>query len=111
MTRESAHTCHAALCDAHVPPRMHMCRRHWFMVPKALQDGLWAAYRPGQERRMNPSPAYLLAAARCVHAVATKESLPSEVIQGEVELYEAWHNMVSDDPADFMLLINNEVAA
>lgn len=104
-TREEAHTCHAAACDAHVPPRMHMCKRHWFMVPKPLRDGLWAAYRPGQERRMNPSPEYLLAAARCVHAVAVREGLPVEVIQGEVELYEAWSNMLTDEPRDFWNLV------
>jgi hypothetical protein len=84
---------------------MHMCKRHWFMVPKALRDGLWAAYKPGQERRMDPSPEYLLAAARCVHAVAVKESHPRDEIAGEVELYEAWSNMVTDEQRDFMALI------
>ena len=57
MTRESTHTCHAALCDAHVTPRMHMCIHHWFMVPKSCRDALWGAYVPGQERRMDPTPA------------------------------------------------------
>lgn len=102
MGRAEQHTCHAAACEAHVPPRMHMCKRHWFMVPKALRDGLWDAYRPGQERRMDPSPEYLLAAARCVHAVAVKEGLPPEVIEFEVGLYEAWHDAVADEPLDFM---------
>lgn len=83
-----------------------MCKRHWFMVPKALRDGLWDAYRPGQERRMDPSPEYLLAAARCVHAVATKEGLDPEVIAGEVELYEAWSNMLTDEQRDFMAIID-----
>ena len=105
MGRAEAHTCHAAACEAHVPPRMHMCKRHWFMVPKPLRDALWAAYRPGQERRMDPTPEYLLAAARCVHAVATKEGLDPEVIAFEVETYEAWANMVSDDEWDFAALI------
>jgi hypothetical protein len=109
--REAAHTCHAAMCGAHVPPRMHMCKRHWSMVPKALRDGLWDAYRPGQERRMDPSPDYLLAAARCVYAVAVKDNLPAEVIEGEVELYEAWSNMLTDDERDFMSLIRADEAA
>lgn len=76
-----------------------MCKRHWFMVPKPLRDGLWDAYRPGQERRMDPSPKYLLAAARCVHAVAVKEGQPPDEIAFEVGMYEAWHDMVADQPA------------
>ena len=54
---------------------------------------------------MDPSPEYLLAAARCVHAVATKEGLPREVVEGEVELYEAWSNNLTDDEQSFMDLI------
>ncbi len=45
----SEHTCHAEGCKVPVPRRMFMCGRHWAMVPKALQDALWAAYTPGQE--------------------------------------------------------------
>lgn len=105
MSRESNHTCHAALCDTHVPPRMHMCTHHWRMVPKHLQRSLWKTYRPGQERTLSPSPAYLLAAARCVHAVAVQEGLARETIEHEVGLYEAWHNLLVDEPADFMVII------
>lgn len=43
-----AHTCHAAGCEARVPPEMFMCKRHWFMLPKRIRDRIWAAYRPGQ---------------------------------------------------------------
>lgn len=105
MSRASEHTCHALNCEAHVPPRMHMCKRHWFMVPKALRDGLWDAYRPGQERRMDPSPEYLLAAARCVYAVATREGQPPDEVAFEVGMYEAWSNMVDDQDRDFMALL------
>lgn len=111
MGRNEAHTCHAHRCDTRVPPRMHMCKKHWYMVPKALRDGLWAAYRPGQERRMDPSPEYLLAAARCVHAVATREGHPRAEIVGEVELYEAWSNMVTDTDRDFMAIIEAGASA
>lgn len=69
----SAHLCHAIDCEAAVPPRMHMCKRHWFMVPKALRDALWAAYVPGQERRKDPTSEYRRASALCVNAVAEKE--------------------------------------
>lgn len=68
------HHCHARGCDVPVPPSMHMCKRHWFMVPKALRDALWAAYIPGQERRQTmPSEAYIEAALACRRAVAERE--------------------------------------
>ena len=105
VSREAAHTCHALACEAHVPPRMHMCKTHWFMVPKVLRDGLWSLYRPGQERRMDPSPEYLLAAARCVHAVAVKEGQDPEAIAFEVGMYQAWAEMVTDEEWDFMAII------
>lgn len=70
----SAHLCHARGCEAPVPPRMFMCRRHWFMVPKAMRDAIWATYVSGQERRKDPSDAYLVAALDAVEAVAAKEA-------------------------------------
>ena len=91
------HTCHAMLCEVNVPPRMHMCKRHWFMVPKRLRDALWASYRPGQERRMNPSADYLRAAAACVQSVAQKEGYPDDAIEDECEPYLSWAEMVDSD--------------
>lgn len=70
----NTHTCHAINCTQAVPPRLFMCRRHWYMVPKPLRDALWAAYVPGQERRKDPTPEYLDAAMVCVAAVATAEA-------------------------------------
>ena len=67
------HTCHARGCTTTVPPRLLMCRRHWRMVPRPLQDAVWDAYAPGQERRKDPSPAYLDAARAAIDAVALKE--------------------------------------
>lgn len=66
MSRASEHTCHATRCRTHVPPRMFMCKPHWFSLPKALRDELGAAYMPGQERRMDPSAEYLDIAMRCI---------------------------------------------
>lgn len=43
------HTCHASKCETRVPRRMFMCRKHWFMLPKEMQDEVWATYTPGQE--------------------------------------------------------------
>jgi hypothetical protein len=32
-------------------------------LPHAIRDAIWASYKPGQEDRKDPSPAYLVAAA------------------------------------------------
>lgn len=85
-----SHTCHAVNCRVAVPPRLHMCRRHWFMVPFRLRAALLRAYVPGQERRMDPSAVYLRAAAACVRSVAEAEGQPPEHIEAEVNLYESW---------------------
>ena len=53
------HTCHWPGCGKSVPPRLWGCREHWFRLPKALRDRIWATYRPGQEIDKNPSNAYL----------------------------------------------------
>lgn len=52
---------------------MLFCLKHWRMTSKSLQDGIWATYQPGQERRKNPSPEYLLAQERAICYVALKE--------------------------------------
>lgn len=38
------------------------CKTHWFTLPKHLRDKIWRTYRPGQEKTMTPSPAYVEAA-------------------------------------------------
>lgn len=68
------HTCHADGCDTPVPPRMFMCRAHWFMVPKPLRDRIWATYRPGQERDKQPSLEYLDTAMEAINVVREKEA-------------------------------------
>ena len=60
-------------CEKPVPRRMLMCARHWRMVPRALQDDVWAEYVPGQEQRLDPTTDYLDAAHAAIEAVATKE--------------------------------------
>jgi hypothetical protein len=71
-----SHHCHARGCDAKTAPKLFMCRRHWAMVPKPLQDAIWANYVPGQERRKNPTMAYLEAAMEARNAVAEAERAP-----------------------------------
>lgn len=53
-----AHTCHAFNCETSTPPKMFMCAQHWRMVPKPMQDAIWASYTPGQERHRNIKPEY-----------------------------------------------------
>lgn len=69
-----AHVCHAENCNVPVPPKMMMCRKHWFMVPKPLRDAVWAEYRPGQEITKDPSVEYIDAAFAAVQAVADREA-------------------------------------
>jgi hypothetical protein len=71
--RAARHTCHADGCDLHVPPAMFMCRRHWFMLPKAMRDAVWAEYVPGQENRMDPTDSYLDVATSAVRWIALQE--------------------------------------
>ena len=68
------HNCHARDCTTLVSPRLLMCRRHWRMVPQALQDEVWRTYRQGQELDKDPSMAYIQAAKAAIAAVAHQES-------------------------------------
>ncbi len=58
-----AHACHWPGCSVQVPPAMWGCRAHWARVPRQLRRRLWNAYRPGQEVDLQPSSAYVDAAA------------------------------------------------
>ena len=68
------HTCHARGCETPVPPRMLMCRKHWFMVPKDVRSAVWREYREGKcDLDPVPSRAWLDAANAAVNAVAQAE--------------------------------------
>ena len=69
----SEHTCHATDCPVVVPPKMFMCRRHWFMLPYGLRAGVWAVYVPGQEVRKDPTSDYLDVAMECVRFIEVRE--------------------------------------
>lgn len=62
QTQSRFHECHWPGCGQQVPPALWGCKRHWMMLPKRLRDAIWASYRPGQEKDMKPSKAYLEAA-------------------------------------------------
>lgn len=42
------HACPAHGCNKRVPDNKLMCFDHWSMVPRAIQTGIYANYRPGQ---------------------------------------------------------------
>ncbi|MGH2588108.1 MAG: hypothetical protein ACRDJE_24570, partial [Dehalococcoidia bacterium] len=67
---QAAHTCHATGCRVPVPPKLLFCLPHWRQVPRILQRAVWAAYRPGQEVRKDPTPEYLVAMHAAIDAVA-----------------------------------------
>lgn len=69
------HTCHAKECKTVVPPRMFMCKRHWYMLPKVDRDLIWALYSPGQEISKIPSLEYLEHAQECIDTVAQLEGV------------------------------------
>lgn len=70
------HCCHAVGCQTPIPPKMHMCLKHWRMVPKLVQDLIWSHYRPGQEIDKEPSLDYIATAFVSISCVALKEGHP-----------------------------------
>lgn len=67
-----AHTCHARGCSVVVPPRLFMCREHWFALPKPLRDAIWREYVPGQEVGKTPSTGYLEVADEAIRYLADR---------------------------------------
>jgi hypothetical protein len=68
-----SHTCHAQDCNVPVPPKMFMCRSHWYRLPKSYRDRVWATYMPGQEIRKDPTAAYMVASYEAIKWIAEKE--------------------------------------
>lgn len=66
----SEHRCHARGCIVALPPKMFMCRKHWFMLPKAMRDAVWAEHRPGQRIGKDPTAAYLRVTRICIECIA-----------------------------------------
>jgi hypothetical protein len=56
------HHCHWPGCPKKVPPAMWGCKAHWFKLPLALRNKIWATYAPGQEISKDPSAEYLAVA-------------------------------------------------
>lgn len=110
VNKHSLHLCHAIDCVADVPPRMLMCRQHWFMVPKDIQTAVWCAYRPGQERDKHPSGRYLLVQAIAIAFVAFRElkwkrDRVAEHVSKRAELLTKTGKITTDDLAYAMRVI------
>lgn len=78
------HTCHAIGCDVAVPPKIFMCKPHWFKLPKPIRDGIWSAFKPGQERTKTPSNTYLINSYSACIWLAEQEGLGDH---GRTNLY------------------------
>ena len=95
------HTCHWPDCPKQVPPAMWGCRPHWFRLPKAIRNAIWAAYRPGQEKDMRPSHAYLEAATSAQRWIAQQLNAAGAADGGfhEEEVQEAKDEVIEGPPA------------
>jgi len=67
------HHCHAVGCSIEVPPKLHMCPKHWKMVPRPIQKLIWHHYREGQEIDKEPTVEYLMIAFASISCVAIME--------------------------------------
>jgi hypothetical protein len=56
------HHCHWPTCNTPVDEKLFACDAHWYRLPGAIRRAIWNAYQPGQERRKDPSEAYMAAA-------------------------------------------------
>jgi hypothetical protein len=53
------HTCHAHGCTVAVPPKMFMCKEHWFKLRQKTRAAIWREYTQGQEVTKEPTVRYL----------------------------------------------------
>ena len=74
------HLCHAEKCTVPVPPKMLMCRPHWYRVPAHLRRAVWAEYRPGQEIDKRPTAEYLAVMRAAIESVAEKERRAADAL-------------------------------
>lgn len=72
------HDCHWPGCGRRVPPAMWGCKAHWFTLPLALRNKIWAAYRPGQEESGEVSEDYFAVADEVQAWIASHLGLGAE---------------------------------
>ena len=80
---EAPHTCHASGCSRPVPPRMFMCKAHWFALPLPMRKAIWLTYREGQEITKDPSAAYLHNAKMAVDWLVEHEAKKRGIDNGK----------------------------
>jgi hypothetical protein len=78
-----SHHCHAVGCEVEVSPKLHMCLKHWRMVPPLVQQLIWKHYRKGQEVDKRPSVEYLATAFVSISCVAMEEGKLLPTMQKE----------------------------
>lgn len=71
----SGHHCHARAGKVSTKPEMLMCFRHWKLVPRRLQRGVWNTYRDGHDDKC-PSDEWHTAADAAIGFVAALEDRP-----------------------------------
>jgi hypothetical protein len=80
MPNPSKHECSAKGCVRSISKRLLMCREHWMLVPKSVQNKIWQTYCDGQEDRVGtdrgPSIQYIDAYIEAVNAVFQAEAKP-----------------------------------
>lgn len=72
MKKQPAHHCHAHGCNRAVPPRMFMCRAHWYALRPVIRHAIWREYVPGQENTKTPTLRYLAVQQRAIAELVFK---------------------------------------
>ncbi len=71
---DAPHFCHVPTCKEQCPRAHLMCARHWYQVPRDLQQAVLRAYVPGQEHKPAlVTETYLAAARAAIEAVLQQE--------------------------------------
>lgn len=79
------HHCHWPGCAENVPPAKWGCSKHWFTLPKALRDRIWAAYVPGQEITATPNAQYVAVCCEAQIWIAQYETGKQPVASAPVD--------------------------
>lgn len=82
-----SHHCHAAGCVQTCPPKMFMCRKHWFSLPAHMKSDIWKTYRPGQEDDKSITKAYSKAAQKAIRFLADKENRTEKEVREACLVY------------------------
>lgn len=69
------HHCHVEGCNNTCIPKYLMCRRHWYKVPKRIQNLVYKYYRVGQCNDMDVSVEWFIAARLAINHVAYAEKV------------------------------------